>query len=71
MNRTVDPWSLPWHARLKDLADGLRGEGAVDAALTARSRTARQVTARIVANRPGSWMVRARTRGSPMHPAGR
>jgi len=53
-------WSLPWHARLKDLADALPTEGAVNAALAARKRSARQVTARVVAAPTGSWLIRAR-----------
>ena len=71
MNHPNEPWSLPWHARLKDLADTLRPEGAVKAALTARKLAARKVTARIVTGPRGSWLVRARNQPGPVYHAGR
>jgi len=70
MNRSTELWSMPWHARLKDLADNLRGESAVTAALAARRLTARKPTARIVAGPAGSWLNRARRQAMPMQRAG-
>ena len=66
MNQSVQLWSTPWHARLKNLADALRAESAENSA--AAPRMAR---ARVVTSPTGSWLVRARSTRKPMHLTGR
>ncbi len=60
MNQPAQLWSMPWHARLKTLADTLRAEGAEN------SRAASKIVrARIEVSPAGSWLRRARSRAMP------
>ena len=66
MNPSCALWSMPWHARLKNLADGLRAEvpdNFVTASKFGRARNAPSAD--------GSWLRRKRSRPAPSSPAGR
>jgi hypothetical protein len=64
MDESSKLWSMPWHVRLKNLADTVRPESAhhVRAALKAtRGQSA-------VDSVPKSWLVRARSLSVAVHP---
>jgi hypothetical protein len=62
MNQPAQIWSMPWHARLKNLADTLRAEGT-----DTQAATAKIVRARIAVSPAGSWLRRGRSRTMPLY----